>query len=419
MSWKVWQGVKTIGGNILEVRGRTGRILTDFGVAGLSLNEIGTAEELLATKSFPEIPGIFQEDQTLAQWETALVISHLHLDHMGALRFLPAHVTVYLSERSHRLYQLLQEVGDEPTPQCQIRLLPDKGQVQIGDIQVTAYPSDHDVVGTVALFIETPFERILHSGDLRLSGYHPERVERWVQKAKAWQPEVLFIEGTAFSFEDDQDAPPQGRTERQLLQTWNRLLKEQRTVYVVNFYLRNVERMRHFLEESRSAGRELVFEEKYARVLQGMYPQVGQLTVLQETLATPTKASKVNFRMIDLAEITINPRRYSIQNSFTWRKLIQKLPGCRYFHSNGEPLGAYDPNFKILEEFLASQQIELESLQASGHAEKAELLKIVQAIQPQSAAPWHSFQPEAFSKALSLRGQQIWDLTSNTISEEK
>ncbi|MGO3170762.1 MAG: MBL fold metallo-hydrolase, partial [Bavariicoccus seileri] len=225
---KFWNGLDTIGGNIVEVATETSRVICDFGAAGdlsaASLdNDYTPLEAGIVTGLIPAIPNLFEtskfkdivlSDVSKSTKNTAIFISHLHLDHMALLRFLPKGTDVYLSEDSVKLFEQLIKVGEDESVMASIRPFVYEKTVNVGDISVVAYESDHDVVGISALFIGTPGYKVIHSGDLRLNGDHPETIKRWVEKAKEWQPDMLLIEGTSFSFDDSNDTIEEAVTEK-------------------------------------------------------------------------------------------------------------------------------------------------------------------------------------------------------------
>src|SRR5699024_11739526 len=56
--------------------------------------------------------------------------------------------------------------------------------IKVGDITLIVVPSDHDAYGATGLIIETPDKTIVHTGDIRLHGYHPDWVRQFMAAGK-------------------------------------------------------------------------------------------------------------------------------------------------------------------------------------------------------------------------------------------
>ncbi|WP_277630841.1 MBL fold metallo-hydrolase [Atopococcus tabaci] len=408
--YRIWSGLNTIGGNIVEVRTKQARVICDFGLSVPSeeptaAENMPELEKLLLRGELPAIPWLYDTAEFTvmelpsyqeAEMETVLFVSHLHLDHMGGLRYLPEGTCVYMSKDSYKLYQTLIEAGEETASCADIRFFVYGETIEVGDITVTPKLSDHDVTGACALFIETDELKLIHSGDLRLSGDYPERVWKWAEEARQWHPDVLLLEGTTFSFEESETT--ELTSERQLREAWQHLLKEERNqLIVVNPYIRNVERMRCLAHLTEEAGRVIVFEPEYAAVLTALYPE-ERWTVVTDELGAELPYAKST---VTLREMQEQPANYVLQNSYKNRHYLAEFTGGMYCHSNGEPLGDYDPRYQVLKNFLNGHHFQWKEMGTSGHATKEELIEVAQTVQAKTTIPWHTFRPEKFFQALN------------------
>lgn len=414
-TYQIWSGMETIGGNIVEVKSERARIICDFGLAVSreapeKPEEMGELEYLLYSKQLPSIPEIFETEDfkkvvlnsvTQATHETAFFISHLHLDHMGGLKQLPAEARVYLSQESYDLFHALTKVEEEEEVSCTLIPISYDESVTVEDMTVTAKETDHDTIGACAFFIEAPDLKIIHSGDVRLDGPYLERVMKWVNEAKEWCPDVLLLEGTIFSFDQEETTvvDEEGNTsltEDTLIREAEEWMKTEECI-IWNPYIRNVDRLVRMNEAANKQGRTLVFEEPYARVVSIFYPD-QTFTSLAET------AHSDDFKTVTLEEIAQDPSSYILQNSYKHLEKLKRLSSGVYLHSNGEPLGDYDPTFALMLEKVEEAGFTFYSFGASGHAKKEDLIQIAQQIKAKQTIPWHTFQPEFYAKILEKNG---------------
>ncbi len=355
-SLRFLNGLTTIGGNIVEFTQGSSRVIMDFGVAADLTGE--TTESAIAAGKLPNLPDLFGDAPDAFAHE-AIFISHLHIDHMGALQYLQRDIPIYLSEPSYRLYQTLIRLGIEP-PVANLHPLAFETPLTIGSFTVTCFASDHDEPGAMALLVDDGEHRYAHSGDVRLNGPHRARVEHWAQVMHAAKVNVLMLEGTTFSFDTDapvEDAahPSAPLTEASLAEALCAHLRAALQLVVINPYQRNYERLATIQAVAAECGRTMVWEPQDAEILHTM-TGVTPAAVIGDT--------------VSLAEVAAHPEAYLMETTFAHRQWLAQLPVSEYLHSNGEPLGDYDPRFAELQDWLAAQGIPLTFLNCTGHATK-------------------------------------------------
>lgn len=379
-------GLTTIGGNIVEFSQEDSRVIMDFGVAADLTDE--TAASAIENGKLPNVPELFglAEDHWAHE---AIFISHLHIDHMGALQYLKQDIPVYLSAPSYKLYQTLIQLGIEK-PVANLHALPFESPLTVGAFTVEGFASDHDEPGIMALLVGDGQRWYAHSGDVRLNGPHSERVAHWAQIFHEKKLAMFMLEGTTFSFDtdtpvEDQAHPSQPLTESALAKTLVTLLQASPGLVAINPYIRNYERLAALQAAAHQAGRQMVWESDDATVLATM---------------TGTKPDQIVGQTITLAAIRKRPDAYLLENAFSHLQWLADLPVSQYVHTNGEPLGDYDPRFDQLKDFLATAGIPLTFLSCSGHATREDLVTLAQTVAPRIIVPWHSFHPEREAKAL-------------------
>ena len=297
------------------------------------------------------------------------------------------------------------EVGDEVAPVAKLHGIDYGELVTIGDIQLFFQESDHDIKGIASIFIQTPEAKFVHTGDFRLTGYHPEKVDQLVEAINQFEPDYVFIEGTSFSFDVEEDRIT---SEANLLDNFKKGLTEYANDLIVfNPYMRNVERIHYFNQAAKAMGRQMVLEPTYANVYQAFYPDADFL-ILSEDRSNGVGYSLENRpRYINLKLLKKDPELYLLQNAFENISILADLKPAIYLHTNGEPIGEYMPAYSRMIAYLKSIDIPFVSFGVSGHASQTDLLNIANRIRTQNIIPWHTFKPHYYGKLIANLGLHV------------
>lgn len=402
-------GLTTIGGNIVEIVKDDSRVIMDFGIAANLTDK--TIDQAIADHDLPHLPDLLLPNQATKFKHQAIFISHLHIDHMGALKYLQNHkIPIYMSNEAKKLYEILMAEGVE-TPVTNLHGLTDQEVIQVGALTVQAMLSDHDTIGPMVFLIDDGDHQFLHSGDVRINGPHQDRITRWSDQVTK-QLLVYLTEATTYSFDHEQpqviansQTEPIYR-EQDLVPLLEDYLHNSLNLLVINPYPRNVERLINFNEAALNAGRPIIWEANTAKIIQAFAPKQ---TIYQIVAEQQPADSKLNWHWTDLkAELQQHPQRFVLQNSWQEHQRLNELNNGIYLHANGEPLGDYDPNFTKLQTQLAENQFKFVPMGASGHAKKEDIFNLAKKISARYTVPWHSFKPELLADQLITTNTEAW-----------
>lgn len=427
---RFWGGLKTIGGTIVSVEYENSRIIVDFGLfyspsesfsAIVKTRQHALVEDYINLNKIPPIDGIYsrkclrhlasiipaEEDER----NTAVIISHTHLDHIGAMGMISPKVPVYLTEESLKLYEAIEEVGDGVFGDRGYSGCPYNEAVNLGEIKVTAIPVDHDVIGACGFLIETPDTKIVYSGDLRLHGKYPELTKNFLSKARSFQANLLIMEGTMINGEKESKETKAScqldgvTTEVQVTEIFIELLKKYSGIVLMNISETNLERAADIVKAAAAEGRTVVLEPKTAYLLWRMLGNHNFMVYKSEELEIELQNNTApewiknllkSYEGIAFYDINVSPGKYVLQNSFKnlMELLDLNLKNGVYIHSNAVPLGAYDPDWEKLQIFLRRLGLDYQYAGSSGHAFHSHLKCMIDEIKPEILIPLHSFYPE-------------------------
>src|SRR5579859_2049280 len=293
------------------------RVMIDCGIehapgrmpfaAGLQPRAGREIEDLMAVGAAPNISGVFGE------WDrrTSVFISHIHLDHTGLVQYVGPDVPLFYPAEMEpvRLFMVEHGLGrwrDKPgTPTA------DRTVVAVGDISVQFVAVDHDAPGSTGFLIRTPDISFAFTGDTRWHGLHPELTAAFVDAARG--VDVLIQESVTLGFTTEQSTQ---LSESEAIDEIGRTISACRGLVVINQYPLNFERVLG----------------------------VARVCAANDRLVLTAGED-------DLQRAIEHPERACVSMPFSeLPTLIDLKPpkGSVYIHSNGPPLGQYDPAWPVM-----------------------------------------------------------------------
>ncbi|MGL5752977.1 MAG: MBL fold metallo-hydrolase, partial [Paraclostridium sp.] len=185
-------GILTIGGTIIEIAYEDSRIFFDFGSEYDPKSEAQpkNLQDLLDSNLVPYVNNIYDPSIGLKGYEskeddfknTAVFLSHVHLDHSKIVNYLDPQIPLYTLEGTKSLLNTLNINNDfifhlERESESNVREITgikENEIVEVGKIKVKVMPVDHDAYGACGLLRETPDLVISYTGDIRIHGYRKD-----------------------------------------------------------------------------------------------------------------------------------------------------------------------------------------------------------------------------------------------------
>ncbi|RLE08897.1 RNase J family beta-CASP ribonuclease [Candidatus Aerophobetes bacterium] len=460
-------GVGEVGGNKILLETKESRVFFDFGMsfkkAGLYFSEFLQPRKCNGIGDFlefgliPDLAGLYRRDylRHMGRKEEereydGVFLTHAHADHISYVNHLRDDITIYGSEITRGIMQALEDTGssgfsDFVHLKVNFELEEKKGgeglkkkrghrikrdfyviekEVKINDIKVTALPVDHSLPGALGYIVETPEGYIVYTGDLRFHGYHGELTRKFIEAAAKRNPRALITEGTRIKEKD-------GFSEEELQERIYDVVKKTNGLVVVNFPVRDIDRMNSFFRVAQRAGRRLVINTKQAYLLDilsrtscncpslndvGIYLQrkrwglIGRSDypdkIVEEDYFTWERKFINHPSALTYKDIRDNPDYFIFRcDFFELKELIDIKPprGSCYIRSVTEP---FDEEMEI-EKKRADNWLRhfglypYKQIHCSGHANGEEIEQIVKEISPQILIPIHTEHPHLFRKFYS------------------
>ena len=214
----MYAGLYTVGGVIFSVSYGKDRVILEFGSAYDPATAVfdGIVEprdknwvrDRLKAGLLPAIDGIYRRedlgDDALAaaeetDWNTAVFITHLHLDHMALMGMLSPQIPVYLHRNAACIEQALEESGAGiETLLREYRDITPAESIRVGEIEVLPILCRDTSYYDFAFLVTTPDGTIHWTGDVCLHGLQAERTFEQMELLKKRGIDVLLCDATAF-----------------------------------------------------------------------------------------------------------------------------------------------------------------------------------------------------------------------------
>jgi ribonuclease J len=406
-----WGGLGVIGGSKIMIEDSGHRVLLDIGLDIPSGRDpfrlpvrARPGRELadrLRLDTAPHIPGLFDPaaldpgsplaEPVGAAGDTAVFVSHPHIDHVGLAGFVRGDIPVHAHTDAVDVLRALDATGQglaHGDPDW--RGLADRQRVAVGPMEVECVAVDHDVPGASGYLVHTADGTLAFTGDIRFHGRHPER--SWGFTDRSADCDVLVTEGTTLGW--DMRGPL--RDESDVERDFAAALEQTPGLLLLSMYPRDLERVAAFLGLADAAGRAVVWPAPVAAFLRlAGVPALAGLDVLSAA-------------DVPLSDVRAAPSAYVVAPdpddlpSLLDLPLGEGFPAGVLVHANGEPLGPFEPRWEPFTDWLGALGIELRQIGCSGHADQDQLHHMLERTRPRVVFPIHTTAPARLHPPLGM-----------------
>ncbi len=238
-------GLGRIGGNLMAIEGPNDMLLVDCGML------FPTADQPGIDYCIPDTTYVMERRHKLR----AILITHAHEDHFGAVPFLLPELDVPIWGTDLTMSLLAAKLAEFPELSPSLMRFRDGQRVSFGELAVTAVPVTHSVPDAVALAIETPVGVVVHTGDFKLD---PDPIDG--RKTDEGTLRAFGDRGVVLLLSDSTNAERPGHTwgEREVGDAVAEVIARAPLRVLVTTFASNVHRLQSIITASEAAGRRVV-----------------------------------------------------------------------------------------------------------------------------------------------------------------
>ncbi|AEG18959.1 MBL fold metallo-hydrolase [Methanobacterium paludis] len=476
-------GVNEIGGNKILINHNTTSLFLDFGMSFSQSNKYFSEflqprkangiQDFLELGLLPQIKGIYREDYLRhcglnSQEKPAvegLLLSHAHMDHSAYIHHLREDIPLYMTEESYFILKVLEDTsavsfidmlklkknfhftpkkngegykrlgGKDAMVERDVHVVKPYENFQIGDFTIKSAPVDHSLPGASAYILETADDTIAYTGDLRFHGRRPEITRKFVREAKKSNPNIMISEGTRIDSQSN-------TTEEDIENKAKTLISDFKGLVIVNYPIRDFDRLVTFYKVAKDTGRTLVLNLKQAYMLNLFenkdypdkdYPKIDDIAVYKPRkgwglvgndsyacfdgewicsseidhsyLKSDYKTWERDFLNLDntinYRDLQEEPEKYIFRcDFFELKELIDIKPeNGIYIRSVTEPFDdEMEIDYKRVKNWLDHFNLPMHQMHASGHASGPEILDMIREVSPDVLYPIHTEHKEMFKE---------------------
>lgn len=414
----IYRGTHEIGGSCVEIEDKGSRIVIDIGMPLVSsnggrfdikaFNNI-TGQQLVQEKVLPDIKGIYPWDKTVSAID-GLLISHAHMDHFGLYSYVRDDINYYLGEGTKKLIDISSLFLTQKSTLTDCTYLKSGHPIHIGSFTIKPFLMDHSAFDAYAFLIESEDgKKVFYSGDFRGHG-RKSKVFQWTLENVPKDVDLLMLEGTHI--------PGSDRTEDRETDIEDKIVEKVKdcpTIVFVTQASQNIDRLVSVYKAAIRTNRLLVIDiytaiildtlKDYAKLphpskafdnIRIFYPK-SISKIIVDKMGKNTLYQFKSFR-IGLKEISEKLSSIIMIMRPSMKKYLDRLgdiSGAPLIYSMWKGyLG--DESMKPFLDTITKMDLQLQVIHTSGHADIKTLKQLVDALNPKSLVPIHTFHPEAY-----------------------
>ncbi|MCC7305193.1 MAG: ribonuclease J [Alphaproteobacteria bacterium] len=341
----------------------------------------------------------------------ALVITHAHEDHVGAVPYLWNRLDCPIYTTKFTAAVLEDKFRETPHKKVPITACKPGEVVKIGKFKVKFLPVSHSIPDTCSLEIETPEGRILHSGDWNLD---PAPVAGYKTDAKVFKESgdkgiVAYIGDSTNS-----EVPGRSGTESEIEAGLAAEFKKCKGRIAVTIFSSNIGRIISIARAARKCGREVGVIGRSLHKMIGAARRCGYLTDIPEFLSEEDLAVMPEENVLMIVTGSQGEPRSALAKIARGEFRGVKLGKRDTVIFSARPIPGNESNINAVKNNLSAGGVRVitpsdttNTIHVSGHPCRDEILEMYDWVRPQTVIPVHGERIQLEAQAALARQHGI------------
>lgn len=322
----------------------------------------------------------------------AIILTHGHEDHIGALPWLLKEVQVPVYGTGLTLALAKSNLEERHCHDQDLRQVKPRDHLSIGPFEIDLIAVNHSIIDGLALAVTTPVGVIVHTGDFKIDSSAPEgeRTDLY-SLAKHGESGVLAL----LSDSTNSDVPGVSITETEVGRTLTRLFRLAPGRVIMGCFASSLTRLKQAAMAAKTSGRKLMFDGRSMVNNVALARQMGYLKISDADLVDPREAAHLPDEMLAIVVTGSQGEPLSALSRMAGgeHKQISVRPGdtiifsARAIPGNERAIAALVNQFHGLGATVIDNN--LERVHASGHGQVEELKIMLALTRPKYLVPVH------------------------------
>jgi len=321
-----------------------------------------------------------------------IVLTHGHMDHIGALPYLLRQVKTTLYGTALTIGLVKNQLQEAKVlNHAHLNVVDDQASLRLGEFKVSLFPVAHSIPGSVGLVIDTPVGAVVHTGDYKLDATPASGRTTDLDRLRRLTPTgvlALLADST------NADRPGRTATEQKVTAELDRLMGETtKGRIIIATFASLLDRLQSIMKLAHKHGRKVALTGRSLENNVALARQLGYMQI-PDGLLVETDAKVPDSKLVLLATGSQGEPTSALNRMAQGEhRQVQVKPGDTIIVSGGTIPGNETEVGRMLNKLfkLGANVIygQLAAVHVSGHGSRDEMKDMLKAAKPKFLLPVH------------------------------